>query len=56
MCGRVSLHVPVVDLNHTGEENGEKSNEEQGEGERMLAGEIAHRWQRCSIANDTIVK
>ena len=50
------LHVPVVHLDDTGEENDEEGNEEKGEGKDVLSGEIAHKWQPCSISNDTIVK
>jgi hypothetical protein len=37
MCGGVPLHVPVVHLDYTGEENGEKGNEEKGEAKNVLA-------------------
>ena len=52
----MSLHVAIVNLDHTGKENGEHDNEEQGEGENVLVGEVAHKWQPCSTAKDRIVK
>jgi hypothetical protein len=54
-CG-MSLHVAVVDPDHTGKENGEQDNEEQNEAKKVLVGEVAHKWQPCSTAKDTIVK
>jgi hypothetical protein len=56
VSGGVPLHVPVVHLDHTGKENDEEGNKEKGEGNNVLAGEIAHKWQPCSTADDTIVK
>jgi hypothetical protein len=52
----VPLHVPVVDLDHAGEENGKQYDEESDEGQNVLVGEIAHKWQPCSTPGDTIVK
>jgi hypothetical protein len=56
VCGGVPLHVPVVHLDHTGEENGEKGNKEKDEAKNVLAGDVAHKWQPCSTSTDTIVK
>ena len=50
------LHVPVVHLNDACKEDGEEGNEEKGEGQKVFAGEVAHKWQPCSTSNDTIVK
>jgi hypothetical protein len=50
------LHVVVVHLNDAGKENREEGNEENGKGQKVVAGEIAHKWQPCSTSDDTIVK
>ena len=50
------LHVPAMHLNHAGKENGEQGNEENDVGKDVLVGEILHKWQPCSISDDTIVK
>ncbi|MDQ1450998.1 MAG: hypothetical protein QOK38_864 [Acidobacteriaceae bacterium] len=50
------LHVSVVHLNDAGKENREEGNEENGEGQKVFAGEVAHKWQPCSTSDDTIVK
>jgi hypothetical protein len=50
------LHVVLVHLNDAGEENREECNEENGVGQKVVAGEIAHKWQPCSTFDDTIVK
>jgi hypothetical protein len=54
--GSMPLHVAVVHLDDAGKENGEEGNEEKGEGQKVFAGEVAHKWQPCSTSNDTIVK
>jgi hypothetical protein len=56
VSGRVALHVSVMHLDHTGKENDEEGNKEKGVGNKVLAGEIAHKWQPCSTSDDTIVK
>jgi hypothetical protein len=56
VSGCVPLHVPVVHLDHTGKESDEEGDKEKGEGNNVLAGEIAHKWQPCSTSHDTIVK
>ena len=50
------LHVVLVHLNDAGKENREEGNEENGKGQKVVAGEIAHKWQPCSTSDDTIVK
>jgi hypothetical protein len=52
----VPLDVSVVYLNHAGKENREKRNEENDEGQYVLVGEVAHKWQPCSTSDHTIVK
>jgi hypothetical protein len=52
----VPLHVPAMHLNHAGKENGEQGNEENDVGKDVLVGEISHKWQPCSTADDTVVK
>jgi hypothetical protein len=52
----VPLHVPVMHLDHAGEEHSEEGNKENGKKENVLEGVISHRWQPCSTSNDTIVK
>ena len=56
MRSGVSLHVSVVHLNDAGKENREEGNEENGEGQKVFAGEVAHKWEPCSTSDDTIVK
>ena len=56
MCRSVALHVAAVHLHHSGKENHEECNEEYDEGENMLVGEVAHKWEPCSTSNHTIVK
>jgi hypothetical protein len=50
------LHVVLVHLNDAGKENREEGNEENGKGQKVVAEEIAHKWQPCSTSDDTIVK
>jgi hypothetical protein len=56
MRGGVPLHVPVVHLDHADEENRDECNEENDEGEDVLVGEVAHKWQPCSTSDHMIVK
>jgi hypothetical protein len=50
------LHVVVVHVNDAGKENREEGNEENGKGQKVVVGEITHKWQPCSTSDDTIVK
>jgi hypothetical protein len=50
------LHVPAVHANDAGKENGEERDEENGKGQKVFEGEVAHKWQPCSTSGDTIVK
>ena len=50
------LHVVLVHLNDACKENREEGNEENGKGQKVVAGEIAHKWEPCSTSDDTIVK
>ena len=56
VCRCVALHVPAVHLHDSGKEDRKERNEEYDEGENMLVGEVAHKWQPCSTSNHTIVK
>jgi hypothetical protein len=56
MSGGVPLYVPVVYLYDADEESGKESDEQKGESKKVFAGEVAHKCQPCSTANDTIVK
>jgi hypothetical protein len=47
-CGML-LHLAVVDPDYTGEENGEKRNEEESEGKNVLAGEVSHRGSHALL-------
>jgi hypothetical protein len=50
------LHIPVVYLDDTGEEDGKEGDEEKGKGKKVFAGEVAHKCQPCSTAIHRIVK
>jgi hypothetical protein len=52
----VPLHVSVVHSNYARKDQGEKRDEENGEGQEMFEGEVAHKCQPCSTSDDTIVK
>jgi len=52
----MALQVPVVHTDDAGEENGEERDEENGIGQKVFVGEVAHKCQPCSTSNDTIVK
>jgi hypothetical protein len=54
--GRMPLHVPVMHLDHAGEEHSEQSDKEDGKKQNVSEGEISHKWQPCSTSDDTIVK
>jgi hypothetical protein len=54
--GGMPLHVAVVHQNDAGKENREERNEENGKGQKVVAGEVAHKWEPCSTSEDTIVK
>ena len=50
------LQAAIVHLNNTGKENGKERDEENGKGQEMFVGEVAHKCQPCSTSDDTIVK
>jgi hypothetical protein len=52
----MALRVPAMHLNHANKEHGEERDEENGKGQEMFEGEVAHKCQPCSTSNDTIVK
>jgi hypothetical protein len=54
--GRVPLNIPVMHLDHAGEERGKEGDKENGKKDYVFEGVISHKWQPCSTSNDTIVK
>lgn len=56
MRGSVPLHAPTVHCNNTGKENGKERDKENDKAQEMFVGEVAHKCQRCSTSDDTIVK